>query len=144
MMISRRPKRRASTEKAPGPSKTRAADIAARLKAAIALMLLVAPVIKNDEMPVLRQPTVTTAVATGVRNPTKIADPTAIASAPTAKTLIERLLGPSSASIPQMIALTATVSRRKMRPMPGQRSGKLEKSLCSGCLLGAQNVPARD
>jgi hypothetical protein len=32
MMISRRPKRRASSEKAPGPSKTSAADIAARLK----------------------------------------------------------------------------------------------------------------
>jgi hypothetical protein len=40
--------------------------------------------------------------------------------------------------MPQMIALTATVSRRTMRPMPGQRSGKLEKSLGSECLLGAQ------
>src|ERR1700739_2555621 len=32
-MLSRRPKRRASSEKAPGPSKTSVADIAARFKA---------------------------------------------------------------------------------------------------------------
>src|SRR6476646_10837130 len=38
MMISRRPKRRASSEKAPGPSKTSAADVAARVKAPNVLM----------------------------------------------------------------------------------------------------------
>jgi hypothetical protein len=54
IIISRRPKSRASSEKEPGPSKTRAADIAARLKAANALTWLFAPVIKNDETPVLR------------------------------------------------------------------------------------------
>jgi hypothetical protein len=42
-----------------------------------------------------------------------------------------------------MNALTATISRRKIRPTPGHPSGKLEKSLCSGCLLGAQNLPAK-
>ena len=41
-------------EKAPGPSKTSAADIAARLKAVNVLMWLFAPAIKNDEMPAMR------------------------------------------------------------------------------------------
>src|SRR5579862_1346140 len=54
IMISRRPKRRASSEKAPGPSKKSAADIAARLKAVSVLMWLLASVIKNDETPVIR------------------------------------------------------------------------------------------
>ena len=54
IMISRRPKRRASSEKAPGPSKRSAADIAAILKAANVLMWLFAPAIKNDEMPIMR------------------------------------------------------------------------------------------
>src|SRR4249919_2498056 len=52
IMISRRPKRRASSEKAPGPSKTSAADIAARLNAVNALMWLFNSVIKDGETPV--------------------------------------------------------------------------------------------
>ena len=88
MMISRRPKRRASSEKAPGPSKTSAADTTARLKAANVLMWWFAFIIKSDETPVMRYPTVAAALAAGVRKPTKIAAPTAIASDPTAETII--------------------------------------------------------
>jgi uncharacterized protein YukJ len=42
-----------------------------------------------------------------------------------------------------MNALTATVSRRKMRPIPGEPSGKLEKSLCSRYLLRHKDAPEK-
>jgi hypothetical protein len=88
-------------------------------------------VIKSAETPVMRYPTVAAVLAAGVRKPMKIAAPTAIASDPTTQTLIAWLVDPTSAPTPLLMVLSAIASRKKTRPVPGQPSGKLEKSLCS-------------
>src|SRR5580692_10673571 len=45
--------------------------------------------------------------------------------------------------MPLLIVLSAIASRKKRRPVPGHPSGKLEKSLCSRCLLRAQRRPRK-
>src|SRR5579862_1850495 len=72
--------------------------------------------------------------------PMRSTSPTTTAETATAQTEDETGFPGASEQHPCAIALKATANRRRMRPTPGQPSGKLEKSFCSLCLLGGKNA----
>jgi hypothetical protein len=82
------------------------------------------------------EPSVAEAPAMGVRKPIKSARPTTIANNAMIQVVNAAPLDVARAKEPWTIALKATASRRRIRPTPGQPSGKVEKNFCSRCLLG--------
>jgi hypothetical protein len=91
-------------------------------------------------MPVTAKPIVAAKPATGVRKPIRTMSPTTTASSAVPQTRNALSLIAVRPNNPWPIALKATASRSRMRPIPGHPSGKLENSFCSLCLLGGKNA----
>ena len=82
MMISRRPKRRASSENAPGPSSASAIQMIARFRWAMEFARVDVWLDGNCTKLVITLPTAVNPQQIGVRNPTRIEPPVTIARPP--------------------------------------------------------------
>jgi hypothetical protein len=135
MMISRRPKRRASRENAPGPRKSSAREMTVRQAKFISRGGSVTPPYSSHQRLKARLPAAARQLAIGVKKPASSIRPIIVARiAADHRGKIARapqlsMLQASSA------APMATVHRSRKRPTPGHPSGKLEKSFCSLGLL---------
>jgi len=125
MSMRRQPKRRASTDHAPGPSSPRAAPIAASRNAD--------PVTRSGNEAAARPAKISQRFeknrrdpATGVQNPGNNSAPAAMFSTPGTADPIAR--PPLSARSPLMIAAAPPALRSKSRPAPGAPRAKVEKS----------------
>lgn len=136
--ISRRPNKRPSIEKAPGPSKPIPAAVTttSRTSSGAANIANGGPgnqenAIPNKHIPMPR-------LAKGVRNPiTKATPPMINTEAMTHTTaacsiLLERYRAPKVTASPP------SATRTRSSPIPGRPPGKVENSLCSGNLPRAQ------
>jgi hypothetical protein len=134
MMISRRPKRRASNEDAPGPSNTRAIETIARFRWAMELARAGVWVAGNRPKFIIRFPAAANPQLIGVRNPIRTEAPVRIARTPRHQDEISRS-GEDKIKRPSAAVFSATTNLRRKRPHPGYPFGKAEKSRCSGHLL---------
>src|SRR5579871_4506832 len=120
MRIRLRPKRRASTDQAPGPSMARAAPSAA------STTCMEAPLKEKSRRHSSER--AMSAPATGVQSPTiKSAEQTAASNCRI--TLDGAVSGKGPA--PNCASGTAMIARRNTNPVPGQPSGNVEKSRCT-------------
>lgn len=137
MMISRRPKRRASTDKAPGPSNTMApATTISRIADSLnSIRLWVGA--GNHDMVMLAQPNAVKMAPMGVRNPSSSDAPLAIASKPAIQAL--SATAPARYIVPWTATIIPTATRNRSSPTPGHPPGNVENNLCSATL----RVPSR-
>lgn len=136
MMISRRPNRRASTDRAPGPRKTTATATSAtkpwnsvpsrRLLAGVGITPRTRP----------RAPHAARAPASGVSRPSSRRMPAAIATRPRGT----EALPVWTKLRPSRMATVPRATRSRSRPMPGHPVANVEKSLCRMGLLGVPGV----
>jgi hypothetical protein len=140
MIISRRPDKRASIEKAPGPSKMRAADMTDKSRVVNALLCLIGSRDASNETPTVKKLSVATIPAIRVRKPNSSMTPARIEIDPRTPLHkpppgVER-----RREMPWTIALELMANRRRRSPTPGQPSGKVENIFCSICLLGGKRA----
>jgi hypothetical protein len=132
MMISRRPKRRASSENAPGPSRTSATQMIARSRWVMELARAEPWLDGNRTRFMITFPTAANPQQIGVRNPNRIEPPIATARLPRHQEEAVSRSGEDKIKIPSAAALSATRNLRRRSPPPGNPFGKVENSLCSG------------
>ena len=137
MTISRRPNRRPSREKAPGPSSA-SATAAIIIPAANSLTSCKAHEgVGNQESAIPRKQNPTSSTAIGVRNPAVSTVPLTIKTRPSSHFSKDELNGPERQKIPPAAAERPTAARNSSRPTPGLPPGNVEYSLCSANLPGA-------
>ena len=134
MMISRRPKRRASSENAPGPSSASATQMIARFRWAMELAGVEAWLDGNRTRFMITFPTAASPQQIGVRNPTRIEMPVITARPPRHQQEAVSCSCKNKTTIPSAAAFSATTNLRRRRPPPGNPPGNAENSLCSGHL----------
>jgi hypothetical protein len=134
MMISRRPKRRASSENAPGPSSASAKQMIARFRWAMELAGVEVWIDGNSAQFMITFPTAANPQQIGVRNPTKIEMPVISARPPRHQQEAVSCSCKNKTTIPSAAAFSATTNLRRRRPPPGNPPGNAENSLCSGHL----------
>src|SRR6202007_2679364 len=133
MMISRRPKRRASNEKAPGPSNTSAIEMIARFRGAMELARAGVWLAGNRTKFKMRFPAAVNPQQIGVINPIRTKAPVRIARPPRHQEEVSRA-GEYKIKTPSAATFSATTNLRRRRPPPGNPFGKAENSLCNGHL----------
>lgn len=125
------PKRRASTDRTPGPSIAKAAPMAANIT-----QLRTCPVFDTIDH---ASRITTKAPAMGVHRPATKSIPAAVSKK---ERTIPSQWGPcSSAAIPSLIKRMPETRRRSRRPLPGQPSGNIEKSRCTEASATSIGVP---
>jgi hypothetical protein len=129
-MISRRPKRRASSENAPGPSSTSATQMNARFRWPMELARS-----GNRMRFMITFATAANPQQIGVRNPIRIEPPIKTARPPRHQEEAVSWSGEDKIKMPSAAAFSATTNLRRRRPPPGKPFGNAENSLCSGHLL---------
>jgi hypothetical protein len=136
MIISRRPNKRRSTERAPGPSKVIAAAMITTRNAGSGVLkrFEVAGGTQDRAIPMVASAISTP--ATGVRKPIKSATPLAMTSKP-ASHAADPLRGSVKYEPPWATAVTPTATRSRSKPTPGQPPGKAENNRCRSRLLCA-------
>ena len=131
-MISRRPKRRASSENAPGPTSTSATQMIARFRCAMGLARLEAWLDGNRTRFMIKFPMAASPQQIGVRNPIRIEPPITTARPPRHQPEAVSCSGEDKIKAPSAVAFSATTNLSSRRPAPGNPFGKAENSLCSG------------
>jgi hypothetical protein len=141
MTISRRPKRRASNENAPGPRKNRAAAMAVANAIAgfVASKLEVGS--ESAGTALLRLASAARTHASGVRNPTSRRADVAIKTKATAPIRGVRSCHLNKYSAPWANSVAPRTPRSSNKPAPGLPLGKVENIRCSEGLLGARSRP---
>jgi hypothetical protein len=129
MMISRRPKSRASSENAPGPRKTRATTIAATSRDAILPPNPSGAIKGSQDRNIDVLPKAAKALAIGVIKPMRIQDPVTNKITPTSHISNFGVPWPTIRSSPWASRLKPAPSLRRSRPMPGEPLGKVGNSL---------------
>ena len=135
--ISRRPNRRPSSEKAPGPSNASATAVIVIANATSLASCKAQEGAGNQENAIPRKQIPTSNPAIGVRNPAARAVPLMIKTSPRNHFSENDVNGPERQEIPPAAAKRPTAVRKSRRPMPGLPPGNVEYSLCSANLPGA-------
>ena len=129
MTISRLPKRRESTEKAPGPSNAR--DIAITTIRPAVIPERLASGNANEAKATVKQDAAAMLLATGVRNPKRRHTPLPKATKLVASAGVATPPSFAKSDIASMINTSPTAARRISNPAPGPPLGNVENSLCS-------------
>jgi hypothetical protein len=137
MTISRRPNRRPSREKAPGPSNASATAAIVIPEATSLTSCKDQEGVGNQESAKPRKQSPTSSTAIGVRNPTVRAAPLVIKTTPSSHFSKDEWNGPATQKIPAAAAERPTAARNNSRPTPGLPPGNVEYSLCRANLPGA-------
>jgi hypothetical protein len=137
MIISRRPNKRRSTEKAPGPNRAIAAATITTRNAGSGVLkrFEVAGGTHDRAMPIVASATSTP--PTGVRNPTKSDTPLAMTIKPASHASDDPLPGSVRYTAPWTIAVTPIPTRSRSKPKPGRPPGNVENNRCRPGLLCA-------
>ena len=137
MRISRRPNRRPSREKAPGPSNASATAAIVIPEATSLTSCKAHQGVGNQESAIPRKQNPISSTAIGVRNPAVRAVPLMIKTRPSSHFSKDELNGPATQKIPAAAAERPTATRNNSRPTPGLPPGNVEYSLCRANLPGA-------
>lgn len=137
MIISRRPNKRRSTERDPGPSKVIAAAMITTRNAGSGVLKRfdVAGGTHDRAMPIVAS--AINAPATGVRNPIKSDTPLAMTIKPATRASNDPPPGSVRYAPPWTTAVTPTATRSRSKPTPGEPPGKAENNRCRPRLLCA-------
>jgi hypothetical protein len=135
IMISRRPNKRQSTERAPGPSNATAAAMMTTRTAGRGALNRFRVGGGNHERATPMVASATSAPARGVKNPMNSEIPLAVINEP-ANQISNAGLPPSVRYAPPCItAVTPTAARNNSKPTPGHPLGNVENNRCRTCLL---------
>ena len=132
--ISRRPNKRPSSEKAPGPSSAIENPVITIPNATSLVSCKLRVGTGNHERAIPRKHSPTSIAAGGVRNPAAKAAPLVISAKPSTQVPAEGVDAPERQKIPSAPAAMPTAARNSNRPMPGWPPGNVEYSLCSAGL----------
>jgi hypothetical protein len=135
MTISRRPNKRPSREKAPGPSNAIATAVMIIPKATSLASCKPQEGGGNHEKAIPRKHIPTRSPAYGVRNPIARAAPPIVKVKPASHLSNEGLDVPERYKTPTAVAASPTAARNNNKPMPGLPPGNVEYNLCSAYLL---------
>ena len=138
MMISRRPNKRQSTERAPGPRNASAVPTTATSTAGNgeSNKFRLGAGSHESAMPALAA--ATSPPATGVRNPIKSEIPLPATANPAAQISAVGLPWSARYATPWTTAIVPAAPRKSSKPTPGHPPGNVENNRCSSCLLGGQ------
>jgi len=135
--ISRRPNKRPSREKAPGPSNAIAAAATITPMATSEESRAPQTGAGNQDRAIPRKQSPTRGPANGVRNPIAKANPLALITKPSSHLPKDGTKGVEKQKTPSAIAARPTAVRSRSKPRPGRPPGNVEYSLCSAYLPGA-------
>ena len=135
--MSRRPNKRPSQEKAPGPSNASATAEMTIPNATSLTSCTNRADAGNHERAIPRKQIPISSPAIGVRNPAVNNTPPMIRTTPSIRSSEEEPDGPEKYNTPAAAAARPTATRNSNSPMPGLPPGKVEYSLCSANLPDA-------
>jgi len=130
--ISRRPNKRPSIEKAPGPSKPIPAAVTTTSRTSSGAANIANGGPGNQENAIPNKHSPMPRLAKGVRNPITKATPPMINTEPMTHTAAACSILLERYRAPKVIASPPSAARTRSSPIPGLPPGKVENSLCRG------------
>ena len=135
IMISRRPNKQQSTERAPGPSNATAAALMTTRSAGKGALNRFSTGGESHERATPMVASATSAPARGVKNPMNSDIPLAVISAPASQVSNVELALLVRYTPPCITAVIPTAARNSSKPTPGYPLGNAEYNRCRSCLL---------
>jgi len=130
--ISRRPNKRPSIEKAPGPSKPIPAAITTTSRTSSRAAKIASGGVGNQENAIPNTQSPMPRLANGVRNPITKATPPMINTEAMTHTAVACSIVLERDRAPKVTASPPSAARTRSSPIPGLPPGKVENSLCRG------------
>lgn len=144
MLISRRPNKRASTEKAPGPSSAMAIHITNASIRAILELRKAQCGGRSHEIKIVRLFKASNVLAAGVKKPTSKAAPALIKSSETVQASTFKVPPSERYMPPPTIAVRPIIDRIKRSPTPGEPPGNVENRRCRPTPFGSIHPSSTD